>query len=495
MIPVRIADARAREAVTRPNRARAAPHGKGLFPELPTPASGEVTEPPVYTKTWLHTGAWRADEGTSKQLSHEYDAGDKNAAVLPDTIFLDGLSTANLTTAELKDACRALKGQVLRQEVYGLDGTAAQSHPYTVTEHTYSLRLLQPAKAKQRAVFFAHPREELAYHYERDPGDPRVGHTFTLEVDPYGNVVRTAAVGYPRRVPQAEYPEQAKLRIMLTESEVANLPLAQGAYRVGVPLESRTYELTLGQDLTGPLRFEQVDGAAKNAQSIAYEQQPSAGKIQKRLLARSKTRYFDRTNLPAPLPFGQADALALPFEQYALAFTPGLLADRYADRVTTSILAEGGYVALDGEPGFWVHSGRTIRGKTDASGFHVAPFYLPVAYVDPFNNTTSVVYDDHALLMKETHDPLGNVVRVENDYRTMAPGLVTDPNGNRSAARFGELGRVVATAVMGKVGSTDGDTLDKPTTTFDYAFFDNNTGRPNVAHVRTPETHAKDDTR
>jgi RHS repeat-associated protein len=76
----------------------------------------------------------------------------------------------------------------------------------------------------------------------------------------------------------------------------------------------------------------------------------------------------------------------------------------------------------------------------------------------------------------------------------MAPAQDTDPNGNRTAARFDELGRVIATAVMGKIGSAEGDTLDKPTTTFGYEFFDKNTGRPNVAHARARETHSKDDT-
>jgi RHS repeat-associated protein len=473
----------------------AAPHGKGLFPEMPPPLTGEAPQPPTHTKTWFHTGAWREGKAISKHLAHEYYSGDKSAVVLPDTIFLDALSSNELGTQELRDACRALKGQILRQEVYGLDGTAAEPHPYTVTEHTYALQRVQPSRAKARAVFFPHPREEVAHHYERNPSDPRVTHAFTLEVDPYGSVVRAAAVAYPRRVVPPEYPEQGELRITCMESEVVDVTGALNAYRVGVPLERRVYELTLGEDAKGPLTFDQVQDAAKDAEPIAYEQAPSSGKIQKRLIERSKTRYFDSMNLPAPLPLGQVDALALPFEQYALAFMPELLEDRYGDRVTDAILAEGGYIALEGEPGWWVPSGRAMPGTTDASGFHVAPFYVPVTYVDPFGNTTGITYDDHALLVKRTVDPLGSVVDIANDYRTMAPALITDPNGNRTAARFDELGMVIATAVMGKVGSTDGDTLDKPTTTFAYDFFEKGTGRPNLAHARAREVHGGDDTR
>ena len=31
-----------------------------------------------------------------------------------------------------------------------------------------------------------HPRETITFHYERDPDDPRIGHTLTLAVDDYG---------------------------------------------------------------------------------------------------------------------------------------------------------------------------------------------------------------------------------------------------------------------------------------------------------------------
>ncbi len=53
------------------------------------------------------------------------------------------------------------------------------------------------------AVFFSHPRESISYHYERNPADPRIAHALTLEVDEFGNVLKSAAVGYgpSREVP------------------------------------------------------------------------------------------------------------------------------------------------------------------------------------------------------------------------------------------------------------------------------------------------------
>ena len=46
---------------------------------------------------------------------------------------------------EAREACRALKGLPLREEVYALDGSEAEGRPYLVTEHNYTIELLQPA--------------------------------------------------------------------------------------------------------------------------------------------------------------------------------------------------------------------------------------------------------------------------------------------------------------------------------------------------------------
>ena len=109
---------------------------------------------------------------------------------------------AGLTLEEEREACRALKGAMLRQEVYALDGTEEkEAHPYIVTEQNFTIRILQPQATNRHAVFFTHAREALTYHYERNPEDPRIGHTLTLEVDDFGNVLKSAAVGYGRRQP------------------------------------------------------------------------------------------------------------------------------------------------------------------------------------------------------------------------------------------------------------------------------------------------------
>jgi hypothetical protein len=116
------------------------------------------------------------------------------ALLLDDTIVPTGL-----TVEEEREACRALKGSMLRQEVYAADGTTRTPHPYKVTEQNFSVTLLQPQGGNPYAVFLTHARETLEYQYERNPSDPRVAHAMTLAVDAFGNILASAAIGYGRR--------------------------------------------------------------------------------------------------------------------------------------------------------------------------------------------------------------------------------------------------------------------------------------------------------
>ena len=129
--------------------------------------------------------------------------------------------------------------------------------------------------------------------------------------------------------------------------------------------------------------------------------------------------------------------------------------------MTDAILIEGGYrrLLLNDDDAWWVPSGRAAFSGPEK-------FYLPTTFSDPFGNTSSIVYDTYNLAVLQATDPLGNTVLADHDYRLLAPTHVTDVNGNRAAAQVDELGMVVATAILGKVGDTDGDTLADPTTTF-----------------------------
>jgi Insecticide toxin TcdB middle/C-terminal region len=213
--------------------------------------------PPVLTKTWFHTGFFFDASSISTQLQHEYYfEGDPARGIpgmspaeakvlllgdstLPTTVMLpdDSRIAYDLSGEEMREACRALRGSMLRQEVYALDGTEAADRPYTTSEHNYTIEMLQPQGPNPYGVFLPHPREELDCHYERklfwvengalaDPSppppgavlaaDPRVTHMITLAVDVFANVVTSAAVAYGRRFndPSLSPADQASQRTL-----------------------------------------------------------------------------------------------------------------------------------------------------------------------------------------------------------------------------------------------------------------------------------------
>jgi hypothetical protein len=277
---------------------------------------------------------------------------------LADTVLPDSLSGE-----ELAEALRALRGSVLRQEIYAVDGTTSQDRPYRVTERNYTLELLQPRAGNRHAVFFVHARETLDFAYERahyliesaggvvERADPRVTHDVVLAVDPFGNLLRRATVGYGRRYPAADVDprldpttqavvtaEQQRLHVTVTELGYTNSIDTSEAYRAPLACESRTFELVHVQPaasdpgVTNLFGFAElaaaVQAAGDGGHDLPYEDVDAAGASTpvpyRRLLEHSRT-LFSRDDLTGPLQLGWLDPLALRYERYRLALTPGLL--------------------------------------------------------------------------------------------------------------------------------------------------------------------------
>ncbi|MHC1764911.1 MAG: SpvB/TcaC N-terminal domain-containing protein [Verrucomicrobiia bacterium] len=441
--------------------------------------------PPVHTKTWFHTGVYDEVEEVSQHFAAEYyDAPKKSdpgydaafdiffRTLLPDTVI-----PPNLTLEEEREACRALKGSMLRQEVYAddtdrPDATPEQIHrartPYTVTEQNFTIRALQPRGANRNAVFFTHAREALSYHYERNPADPRIQHALTLEVDEFGNVLKQLAVNYGRQQPDASLPtdddrdKQALVHITYTENAVTNAiaDLADD-HLTPLPAESRTYELRKPRQERSAgssmrlYRFNDLLGnvaqAADGNHDIAYEDIDFA-RAQKAVAANAaeSDRYFRRLieqvrilyrpddcgaaqNDPlALLDPRKLEKLALPGESYKLVFTPGLLDQVFkrprqgqpdepllpqAGRGTILVGqsgSQGGYVDLDGNGHWWIPSGRSFYHPDDVA----ASVELAAARA-------------HFFLPRRYRDPFGRDAFVDFDGHDLLMAETRDALGNR----------------------------------------------------------------
>ena len=321
--------------------------------------------PPVYTKTWFHTGIYHRHHHVSDYFVDEYymepdwvnDPTEAKKHLLDDTILPTGL-----TGDEEYEACRTLRGQMLRQEVYSEDGTENQNIPYTITEQNFTIQTVQPRGRNNHAVFFTHAREAINYNYERNPEDPRTSHTMTLEVDEFGNVLKQVQIGYGRCLEahdpillQDDREKQRLIHITCTENIFTN-PVVdrEDAYRTPLTAETSTYELRKPEQeksKNGMIKLyhfnalvNHVNQAGDGNHNIAYEDidfakaKETASNIPeendnyfRRLIEQVRTLYR-RNDLGTAkndpltlLPLGTVESLALPGEGYKLSFTSGLL--------------------------------------------------------------------------------------------------------------------------------------------------------------------------
>lgn len=453
-----------------------------------TPA---LYQPPVTVRSWFHTGAYPDGGHLLDRLRQEFYLRQSH---LPDPELPQGLDPR-----ELREGVRALKGLPLRTEVYSFDGSPDERHPYSVTESTYALRRLQPSAGEHPAVFLIQPLESMTRDYDRDPTDPRVGHTLALEHGPHGTVLKSASVTYGRRVPDAALPvevsrDQQRTYVTCTESDYTpdlDRPGPVPVHRLGVVHETRGYEVTGLVPAAAAFTARELREGIANAAPLAYEDVADGVSAQKRVLSRECTLFRD--NGLAVLPPGQWDTLGLGYETYRLAFTPSVTAAHYAGQVTDADFTAAGYVHSSGDANWWIPSGTAVYPPDPA-----ARFYRPAGTRDPFGVETLADLDRYGLLVERVRvtQAAWNVVRAVNDYRVLGPVRVTDANGNRSAVEFDALGLVVRTALLGKAGAGEGDTLADPTTRLEYELFNwMDHGRPNRTHTFAREQHGAADTR
>lgn len=310
----------------------------------------EHHQPPVLTKTWFHTGAFLDEQRILTQFTKEYwqevwkvkgFTANTVEFELPDAVLLPadnltGLEISELSADEWREALRACKGMLLRQEVFGLDAekrtadekqakgyadhdpalllfqaAALQTEqvPYSVAIHNCEIQLLQERDKNRYAVLMVKESETISYVYERNPEDPRIAHTLNIETDELGNVLEAVSVVYPRlkaedilkelptdsllirNAKEAARKGQQKHWITFTKNEVTNDVIAPANYYLRKGWETKTYELTGVKPTKSIFTIADFKGKVKNFQEIKYQQKATTG-AQKRLIEHIKTKYL-----------------------------------------------------------------------------------------------------------------------------------------------------------------------------------------------------------
>ena len=347
-------------------------------------ASANVTQdhtlyqPPVKTITWFHTGAALDRQRILTQFATEYfPARFLQPGGSPEKALPEPELDRDLSTEEWREALRACKGMLLRQETYELDADALHGavpaeipvRLFSAATHNCHIRRLQPQEDNRHAVFLVTESEALSYQYELDlritplQPDPRIAHTLNLSFDELGNVQQSVAVGYPR-LREFDDPELAAHAVLIREVQrerhvaytethytgdavdpaLGTAPVQY--YRLRAPCEVQAYELTGFTPAQGfyfsPSEFRAYELSSrylpttpsKTVTRKRYHQLPQDTSATMRLVEHARTLFFDDDAtgpnaatrfLKEARPLGELGKLGLPYEQYKLALTEELL--------------------------------------------------------------------------------------------------------------------------------------------------------------------------
>ncbi len=456
---------------------------------------------PILTKTWYHTGAFMSDKSMLDQFEDEYWYNHSNFKDKKNQIadFIRSLPEGEiigegmLSVQELREAYRACKGMVIRQEVFSFEGDPSLHNiPYTVATHNCNVQRLQPKEDNLHAVFITTESEAITFHYERAIHDPRIAHNLNIKIDALGNVLESVAIVYPRMNTEAItklieeantlayernnekevyvnslkdlQQKQAETQIIYTVNSFTNdIDTAQD-YRLRLPASAKTYEITginvpVGQNLYRIDAFVEVLSTPQFQK--AYHTPAANAEKGVRLIEHIISTYYD-DQLETALLENQMAAHGIPYQSYQLAFDEELLGSIYGTKMdnSASILKEdGGYVQLLEHPDqWWIPSGYAIFKETQESFNKVKEqFFSPIAYLDPFKAKTKLeYYKEYYLFPQTTVDALENRVEVlEFNFRTMSSTQIKDPNDNISKTLLDELGLVKTIAFFGKGNEAD----------------------------------------
>jgi hypothetical protein len=437
--------------------------------------------PAVLTRTWFHQGPvdpaddghwqeldWSGIDGSSTQRpgghrpADEYWSGDPNLLAHTEAVtrFLK-----TVAPGARRDALRALRGSILRSELYALDGSPLQDRPYTVTEHAYDLREeSQPtdSDSTRQRIFFPFRTAQRTTQWERGD-DPMTQFSFTNSYDDYGQPLSQTSIAVPRgrdfRVAVASREPYLAMHTVTSyaqrdDGERYIVDRAASATSYQIPNDGSASVFTLRNAIeNGDFDIEaNLIGQTLNFyDGGAFTGLPLGQLGRFGAVVRTETLVMTRDQLRAA--YGDVPRYLVPgapFQpdaEYPKGFVDYVksLPDvaGYLYRTATDHNSEG-YFAVAASKRYDFHNAAgTGRG-------------LVLAQRDPLGHETTIDYDDYQLLPKQVTGPTGLITKAEYDYRVLQPKRVIDPNGNVTDVAYSPTGLVTQTWVRGKPGRDKG---------------------------------------
>jgi RHS repeat-associated protein len=506
-----------------------------LFTDTFNEISVEHYSPPTETRNWFYPGPVGDGYGRwfNPEFFEEYWSGDADIFSTPQDMTA---MLATIPRRAQRDAWRTLRGTLLHSELYALDGTNLQDRPYTITETQMSCRLefdpRHPELVSGSAtittdvwinehgfqtgggyIFFPFLKAQRTTQWERG-NDPMTSFSFVDDYDVYGQPQKQFSVGVPRGIDprtggnisipanaQGPNPTDYLGTLGVTEFIYADTPTL---YMVTRSKRSLSYDATR---------------SAISTSIYAYASETFTNYASLPLLGCSIT-YYDGDAFTG-LGFGEIGTYGVAVRSESLVLTPDIVTAAYGsipDPLNPGTFVWGGdYPAgfIAGYPAVGGYIYHTVANEFPVEGWYapgnrmkfdfqtavVGPLGLVLETKDPFDNVSSIEYDDYLLLPLSATDPLGLTMEAEYDYRVMQAFRITDPNLNISVFDFSPLGLLRAVAVIGKGTEGDyksgsGDFYDRyvPSKRLEYDFLAFvNSGDPVWVKTILKEVHYVDD--
>ena len=371
-----------------------------------------------------------------------------------------------------RDALRAVRGTMLREELFALDVDTA---PYTVKETNCHVRSEHiPELPDERPVFFAFDVAMRETEWDRGDDPPTM-----LEVsgdhDDFGQPRRQVMLACPRGWQGFAEPRDDFLASMSVisfaqreddELFVVDRPASMEAFELVSTLDDvpvLAEDLALAA-LAGTAAATLLSRDRNFYDGLAFEGLPLRQVGDFGALVRSEKLALTSSQLDDAL----EDAPDPSLPPYLDPEAPPLWPPTYPEPFQTAIGPSGGYTreAVPDGTHFYIQTQRLSYGFHEADPNSAVG--LARRMLDPKGHETEIVYDGFLLFPAEIVGPTGLRMAATYDYRVMQPSMVVDPNGNRTSHRYTPLGLLASVATMGPEGEAVGDTPETPSLRYIY---------------------------